>query len=237
MAAAGFKIRRVKSDLSIGDRLKRARVRKKISIAEVEEATRIRAKFILALESDSWEQIPSEVYGRGYLERYLEFLQLGSDIMIQYDRERPMYARHCREQGVVLAPEPKLRLPRLLLTPRLIMGVFLVAAVTGFGTVVARQVIRFTSAPSLELFPIAQAQAADGSELVVDTASVTISGRTAIGAQVLINGEPVPVDSQGHFVGTANVQKGMNSVVIKAINGQKETTETLAVRGELPASR
>ena len=229
MAAAGFKIRRVKSESSIGDRLKRARVRKKISIAQVEEATKIRAKFILALESDSWEQIPSEVYGRGYLERYLTFLQLDDELMKQYDRERPMYARHCQEQCVALAPEPKVRIPRIMLTPRLIMGLFLTLAVGGFGLVVTRQIVRFSSAPSLELFPIAQAATSNGSELIVDSTSVTISGRTAIGATVQINGQPVTVTDDGKFVGSTAVQKGVNAVVISATNGTKETTETLSV--------
>jgi len=230
VAAAGFKIRRVKSELSIGDRLKRARVRKKVSIAQVEGATTIRAKFILALESDSWEQIPSEVYGRGYLERYSTFLQMDSEIMKQYDRERPMYARHCQEQSVSLTPEPKVHIPRLMLTPKLIMAVFLVVAMGGFGAVVYRQISRFSSAPSLELFPVAQAATvADGTELVVTTTSVTISGRTAVGASVEINGQPATVDDNGGFTGTTAVQKGVNAVVITATNGSKQTTETLSV--------
>src|SRR5207302_1589682 len=101
----GFHIRRIRTEQSIGDRLKRARTRRKITVAQVEEATTIRARFILALESDSWEQIPSEVYGRGYLERYALYLQLPvEEIKRQYERERSTYSRHCQDAQVELAP-------------------------------------------------------------------------------------------------------------------------------------
>ena len=122
MAAAGFRTRRVRSEQSIGDRLKRARIRRKISVAEVEEATKIRAKFILALESDSWDQIPSEVYGRGYLERYLEFLKLPvAQFMGDYERSRSTYSRLCQDAGVDLAPKSSIRIPRFVLTPRILL--------------------------------------------------------------------------------------------------------------------
>lgn len=228
--AAGFKVRRIKTENSIGDRLKKARTRKKISVAEVEEITKIRAKFILALESDSWELIPSEVYGRGYLERYAEFLHM-ADLMKQYDRERSMYARTCQDSTVELAPKSRLKLPRFLLTPRFFLAVAIIAAVGGVGAVIGRQILKFTSAPSLELFPVAQARStSDGTELIVSTNSVNIGGKTAIGASVEMNGVPVTVSPEGTFSGTVSVQKGVNAVVIKASNGKgKETVETLSV--------
>jgi cytoskeletal protein RodZ len=43
--AAGFRTRRIKTENSIGDKLKKARIRKKITVAQVEEATKIRARF------------------------------------------------------------------------------------------------------------------------------------------------------------------------------------------------
>lgn len=230
MTAAGFRIRRVRSDQSIGDRLKRARMRKKISVAEVEEATKIRAKFILALESDSWEQIPSEVYGRGYLERYLQFLQLPvEEVMKQYDRERSMYARHCQDAQTELSPRVKFSLPRFLLTPRLFAYLVVLAGLVGFGGVITVQVKKFASAPFLEL--VSPVKAASGAtELVVSADSVTVTGRTAIGATVQVNGQIVQVNEDGSFNSKVDVHKGFNSIVIKAISGKgKETTETLGV--------
>ena len=230
--AAGFKVRRVKSEQSIGDKLKRSRIRKKISVAEVEEATKIRAKFILALESDSWEQIPSEVYGRGYLERYLQFLQLPGDTVIkQYDRERALYARNCQDAQVELAPKAQLQIPRFLLTPRFFVLSFVIVGLIGFGGLLTSQIQRFSAAPFLELAsPVQAKNEAPASELVVSVNTLTVSGRTAVGANVDVNGQVAEVNDDGTFTGTVALQPGVNAVVVKAVNPKgKETVQTLSV--------
>jgi len=229
--AAGFKVRRIKSEVSIGDRLKRTRIRKKITVADVEEATKIRAKFILALESDSWEQIPSEVYGRGYLERYSEFLQMDDDVMKQYDRERHSYARNCVDAKVEFAPKARRLFPRFQLTSRVVMMSVLAIGILGFGTVVMQEVFKFTAAPSLEVFA-AEAKETGTSDLIISGTTFTLNGKTAIGASVKVNDLTVPVDQQGNFSGAVSVQPGVvNAVVVKATlpNG-KETSQTLSVR-------
>lgn len=46
------------------------------SLAEVEAATRIRQKYLAALESDEWSLLPGEVVGRGFLRNYATYLGL-----------------------------------------------------------------------------------------------------------------------------------------------------------------
>lgn len=46
------------------------------SLAEVEAATRIRQKYLAALESDEWQLLPGEVVGRGFLRNYATYLGL-----------------------------------------------------------------------------------------------------------------------------------------------------------------
>ncbi len=46
------------------------------SLAEVETATRIRQKYLAALESDEWHLLPGEVVGRGFLRNYATYLRL-----------------------------------------------------------------------------------------------------------------------------------------------------------------
>jgi cytoskeletal protein RodZ len=232
--AAGFRTRRIRTESSIGDKLKRTRIRKKITVAQVEEATKIRAKFILALESDSWEQIPSEAYGRGYLESYAEHLQLASEpIMRQYARERELYARRCQDQPVELAPKSHLVIPRFLLTPRFftVAGVALLLA---FGVgMIGYQIRRFTAAPFLELATPVQAKTSGSNDLVVSTSSVNIAGRTAIGASVEVNGHAVSVDDEGGFKDSVTVQKGVNAILVEATDGKgKVTSEVLNVTAQ-----
>lgn len=229
--AAGFRVRRISSGQSIGDKLKRTRIRKKIAIAEVEEATKIRSKFILALESDSWELIPSEVYGRGYLERYATFLQMPVvEIMEQYDRERQVYARRCQDCQVELSPRNSVVLPRFTVTPRgMLIGMVSLVLVVFVG-VVGYQLKKFTTPPYLQLVTPAYAQQGTSGELVVATDSVTVKGKTTPDALVSVNGVSAQVQSDGTFTQEVSVQKGVNSIVVEATNANgKSASELMSV--------
>lgn len=56
------------------------------SLAEVEKATRIRQKYLAALEADEWHLLPGEVVGRGFLRNYANYLQINANDLM--DRRR-----------------------------------------------------------------------------------------------------------------------------------------------------
>lgn len=64
-----------------GERLKRAREEKRLTIAQVVEQTRIRSHYVEALERDDLSAIPSAAQARGFLRLYSDFLGLKSDAM------------------------------------------------------------------------------------------------------------------------------------------------------------
>lgn len=61
---------------SIGAVLRQRREAMGVSLAEVEVATRIRQKYLAAIESDDWHLLPGEVVGRGFLRNYSDYLGL-----------------------------------------------------------------------------------------------------------------------------------------------------------------
>jgi cytoskeleton protein RodZ len=71
---------------SIGQQLQRARLRRGLTIEQVEEATKIRAYYLKALEEDDYLTLPSMVQGRGFLRIYASFLDLDtSDLVPQLE--------------------------------------------------------------------------------------------------------------------------------------------------------
>ena len=62
----------------LGAMLRERREAMGASLAEVETATRIRQKYLAALESDEWHLLPGEVIGRGFLRNYSTYLGLDS---------------------------------------------------------------------------------------------------------------------------------------------------------------
>lgn len=60
----------------IGSSLREARLRQKLELSQVEHATHIRAKYLMALEDDRFEALPGTAYAKGFLRTYADYLGL-----------------------------------------------------------------------------------------------------------------------------------------------------------------
>src|SRR5437764_8272937 len=66
----------------IGTTLREARMRAQISIDEVEMRTKIRAKYLRAIENEEWDLLPGPVYAKSFLRTYSDFLGLDSRMLV-----------------------------------------------------------------------------------------------------------------------------------------------------------
>ena len=66
----------------IGYSLREARERQGLGYPEIELATKIRAKYIRALEEEDFTSIPGDAYIRGFLRTYAEYLGLDGDVYV-----------------------------------------------------------------------------------------------------------------------------------------------------------
>jgi cytoskeleton protein RodZ len=72
----------------IGPTLREARLRDGWDINEVEERTKIRAKYLRALENEEWSLLPGPTYTKGFLRTYAEALGLDWRLLVdEYKRE------------------------------------------------------------------------------------------------------------------------------------------------------
>ena len=60
----------------IGDQLRETRMRNRIDISEVEAATKIRAKYLRALENEEWDLLPGPTFVKTFLRTYADYLGL-----------------------------------------------------------------------------------------------------------------------------------------------------------------
>lgn len=72
----------------IGSSLRQARQQRELSVADVERSTRIRAKYLAALEDDRFEVLPGPAYVRGFLRTYAEELGLDGNLLVDAYNER-----------------------------------------------------------------------------------------------------------------------------------------------------
>ncbi|MGI8779509.1 MAG: helix-turn-helix domain-containing protein [Solirubrobacteraceae bacterium] len=72
----------------IGDQLRETRMRNRIDITEVEAATKIRAKYLRALENEEWELLPGPTFVKTFLRTYADYLGLDSRNLVEDYRQR-----------------------------------------------------------------------------------------------------------------------------------------------------
>src|SRR3989440_1656112 len=68
---------------SIGETLREARMRQRLDIADVEERTKIRAKYLRALENEEFGLLPGGTFVKTFLRTYAELLGLDPHVLVE----------------------------------------------------------------------------------------------------------------------------------------------------------
>src|SRR5580692_8840398 len=72
----------------IGATLREARMRARIDVSEIEAETKIRAKYLRALENEEWDLLPGPTFVRTFLRTYAQALGLDSKALVEEYRLR-----------------------------------------------------------------------------------------------------------------------------------------------------
>jgi hypothetical protein len=67
----------------IGDTLREARMRQKIDITEIEAKTKIRAKYLRAMENEEFDLLPGSTFAKSFLRTYAEALGLDAHRLVE----------------------------------------------------------------------------------------------------------------------------------------------------------
>jgi hypothetical protein len=114
----------------IGSSLREARLRQGVEFGEAEQATKIRSKYLRALEEEQFDVLPAETYVRGFLRAYAEFL--GLDGQLYVDEFNSRFVANAEEP--VRAPRrasPRARQQRRVESRGVLFALLGIAAVTG----------------------------------------------------------------------------------------------------------
>jgi cytoskeleton protein RodZ len=68
---------------TIGAILKKARQDQKLSLEEISQRTMIREKYLIAIEADNWDALPSSVQQKGFVRSFARALDLDPDPLLQ----------------------------------------------------------------------------------------------------------------------------------------------------------
>jgi hypothetical protein len=112
----------------IGSSLREARLRHGYEISDAEAATKIRTKYLKALEDERFELLPAPTYIKGFLHSYAEFL--GLDGQLYVDEYNSRYA--AAEEDVAIRPrrQPQSRAHRRVESRVLVLALLGILAAT-----------------------------------------------------------------------------------------------------------
>src|SRR5918998_5147364 len=110
----------------IGETLREARMRQRVNIEELEQSTKIRAKYLRALENEEFGLLPGPTYVKSFLRTYAE--KLGLDPHLLVEEFRAQYEPPEPVEFQPIASPPRGARQRRPPTPRFGPGAAIVAA-------------------------------------------------------------------------------------------------------------
>lgn len=202
---------------SIGDILRRARDRKKLTLDDVTKAIKIHPNYIKALESDSYSIFSGKVHSKGFLKIYAEFLDLNvEEILALWRRE---YEREFEnKENKQLLPKKFIEPEKIVVTPSFVGSIIAFVLVIGFFGYLYFQYRNFTGAPKLTIFY-------PPDNLVIATDILDITGKTDLDSEITVNGQKIVLAPDGSFAESVRLKEGLNTISIKAENKFSKKTE------------
>ena len=202
---------------SLPARLLAARERKGVDLYRAERDTKIRMRFLAALERGDYRDLPGAVYTKGFLRNYATYLGLDpDDVLRQWHGE---LGDAIVAEPVVAPPRPIAGpAPTLTFSPSIVVAALMTLGVVVFGIYLALQLLRFAKPPILEVTRPATAV------VTVDESTTTylLRGISSPGATVTVTAagraQPyrVTAGSNGSWAVDVELRRGQNQFEVGA---------------------
>lgn len=202
---------------TVGQILSASRNHKKLTLEQVEKATKIRLKFLVALEKDEFNKLPPGTFAKGFIKNYASYLGLSPEETLAF------YRRQTNEEKAPALPNKPVPNPGFSISP---INVGIAILIILFFLYLTFAYFRFAGAPALNVsYPPVNA--------IVAAEQIEITGKTDPDALVSINNQTVAVNENGTFTTKLTLAPGLNTITIVASNKfSRQTTVTRNLRLE-----
>jgi cytoskeletal protein RodZ len=226
----------------LGEVLRAAREGKGVDLARVERDTKIRERYLSALERGEYRDLPGAVYTKGFLRNYGAYLGLDPEYLIDLYRIETASAAGERATRAAAPPRPlgARRRPRaFVVTPGAVVAAILTIMVGGFVAYLGFEFVNFARTPELRITD-PPGNVSGHTEL-----EIIVRGVTEPNASVKVNNMPenptVFADAEGNFEVTVRLLPGSNVMELVATDpatGRDSETEqrTILVVTDVAAS-
>lgn len=195
---------------TVGEILLEKRKQLGLSLEEVEKETKIRKKYLEAIEKNNFSQIVESTTVKGFIRNYSQVLGLSPENVLAIFRRD--FIENEKGQIIPRGMVESLVENNFYWTPRLTVLTVVFILIFGFLFFFVRQYLNFSSAPPLEVFSPKEGQVLEE--------KIKISGKTDKDATVKIDDTLVTLSKDGSFTEEIILPRGENVVIIEAANRQ-----------------
>jgi cytoskeletal protein RodZ len=202
----------------VGETLQQARERKGVDLYRAERDTKIRLRYLSALEDSAYEDLPSPVYTKGFLRNYAIYLGLDPDELLERWRDEMESLRSSERIAVAPPPQP-IAAPgrRITITPGMFVAGIAALVVLAFIGYLAIQLLRYA-----EVTPVALTQPPNVFS-TIDAETTVLEGTSGPGAAITIRGPGdelynATANEDGEWSEQVNLARGRNDFAITALD-------------------
>jgi len=197
----------------VGEILEEARVKRGLTIKDSSKFTRIHEQYLKALEDGNYALFSDSVHIRGFLQNYSKFLGLQSQEVLA------VWRREYKDTEEVVQNQGKSKVfAKFVLTPQIMVTIFIVIISTFFSWYVYSQYRSYAGVPPLLI-------ESPEDNLVTSSKEIWIKGMSYKNAFVYVNGQEAKTTETGSFRFPVSLEDGLNTFVIKASNRLGKETE------------
>ena len=200
----------------LGEVLRTAREGKGVDLARVERDTKIRERYLSALERGEYRELPGAVYTKGFLRNYGAYLGLDPEYLIDLYRIETASAAGQRPTRPAPPPRPlgARRTRAFVVTPGAVVAAILTILVGGFVAYLGFEIVNFARTPELRIIE------PPGNVNGHTELEITVRGVTEPNATVEVSNLPenptVVADAEGNFEVTVRLLPGSNVMQLVA---------------------
>ncbi|HET8777603.1 MAG TPA: RodZ domain-containing protein [Candidatus Limnocylindria bacterium] len=198
----------------LGEVLRAAREAKGVDLARVERDTKIRERYLVALEAGDYRDLPGSVYTKGFLRNYGTYLGLDPEYLIDLYRLETSVASERPRMPAPPRPIATRGSRAFVITPGLVFAAILTVAVGAFVAYIGWEFVNFARTPELRITD------PPGPVSGYTETSITVRGETAPNATVTVSNlrenPTVVADADGAFEITVELVPGSNVIELVA---------------------
>ena len=197
--------------VTVGEILKEARLKKKLSLSNLEKETKIKKEFIDLIENNLWDKLPDYPVVSGFVKNIAVFLDVPAETA------NAILRRDYLPKKLYINPKPDIESkfywsPKLTFITGISLLTLLVLSYLGF------EYLKFIKPPELEIYN------PKNNEIVLENI-VKITGKTTTDVILTVNNQPILLDQEGKFQIEVEITKDTSRLLFKAISRSGKITE------------